>query len=735
MPDAPVPALDAALTAKLADFARGCKAAARAVSLYPGGHPAIASTLGRLTQLTASLTEGGPFTLQVRPGTLHVGDAAPVKPDPAIVELSELLRRQLIGRLTLTTGADAESWRTLLMLLARPPEEVRADGGIAHLWATAGGPSIELQQIDYAEVLRDKRGDAATLDRIIAAALAGPQLELDDSAMRTLLDIVGDPARFDELITKLETETGDRGVEVRMAAFLNLLRGLTEYVGRAAPEKLEGVLRQMSQAAGRLTADGMLELLDRSTKPEAMAGSINVVNAVVDRMSDATVAHFVSSSVIQERGASERLAQAFQTLVPNNDRQRQLLALAEQDVAASPLGQEAMFADLWTRVETMLTSYSDASFVTDAYARELSNARTRATEVEATNDDPPERIGAWVSTVNDSALRSLDQQVLVDLLALEMDPSRWRDIADTVVAHAEDLVRVGYFDTAWYLAEQVATQSAEQDGRRPHAAAALERFGRGPMMKHVAKHLRSVHDEGYERFGRVCHAIGPAIIPPLAEGLSAEQDARSRRRLRDILVGFGAAGRESVQQLMNAPNWEVRRTAAYLLREFGGTEGLRELQPLLSDSEPLVQHEAIQALILNGSDAASQILLQALTATTGRPRQTLIKELTTTRDERAAPLFCYLVRHLDRRAFPAIHLAAVEALGTFGGPDAVEALKDALQKGDWWAPLKTRRVRAAVAQALRRIGTAAAIEALRDASEHGAFGVRSAAKAELTRLT
>src|SRR5438093_1590383 len=292
MPDAPVPALDAALTAKLADFARGCKAAARAVSLYPGGHPAIASTLGRLTQLTASLTEGGPFTLQVRPGTLHVGDAAPVKPDPAIVELSELLRRQLIGRLTLTTGADAESWRTLLTLLARPPEEVRADGGIAHLWATAGGPSIELQQIDYAEVLRDKRGDAATLDR----------------------------------------------------------------------------------------------------------------------MSDAAVAHFVSSSVIQERGASERLAQAFQTLVPNNDRQRQLLALAEQDVAASPLGQEAMFADLWTRVETMLTSYSDASFVTDAYARELSNARTRATEVEATNDDPPERIGAWVATVNDSALRSLDQQ-------------------------------------------------------------------------------------------------------------------------------------------------------------------------------------------------------------------------------------------------------------------------------------------------------------------------------------
>jgi len=33
-------------TARLIDFARACKAAARAVLLYPAGHPAIAATLG-----------------------------------------------------------------------------------------------------------------------------------------------------------------------------------------------------------------------------------------------------------------------------------------------------------------------------------------------------------------------------------------------------------------------------------------------------------------------------------------------------------------------------------------------------------------------------------------------------------------------------------------------------------------------------------------------------------------
>src|SRR5207245_6834221 len=125
-----------------------------------------------------TLTASGPSRLEVRPHSIHVNDAAPAKPDAAIVELSDVLRRQLVGTLTLNHGADTESWRTLLMLLSRPVDEVRADGGIASLWATAGGPSMEIVEIDYAEVLREKQGDAAAADRIIAAAMSGAQLAL-----------------------------------------------------------------------------------------------------------------------------------------------------------------------------------------------------------------------------------------------------------------------------------------------------------------------------------------------------------------------------------------------------------------------------------------------------------------------------------------------------------------------------------------------------------------------------
>ena len=71
--------------------------------------------------------------------------------------------------------------------------------------------------------------------------------------------------------------------------------------------------------------------------------------------------------------------------------------------------------------EKLLTSYSDESFVSDEYGRELSSARTQAIDVEQISDDPPERISAWLTTVATSALRALDLTLLLDLLRIEED--------------------------------------------------------------------------------------------------------------------------------------------------------------------------------------------------------------------------------------------------------------------------------------------------------------------------
>ncbi|HEY4349722.1 MAG TPA: HEAT repeat domain-containing protein, partial [Paraburkholderia sp.] len=81
-----------------------------------------------------------------------------------------------------------------------------------------------------------------------------------------------------------------------------------------------------------------------------------------------------------------------------------------------------------------------------------------------------------------------------------------------------------------------------------------------------------------------------------------------------------------------------------------------------------------------------------------------------------------------------IYAAAVDALGTSKLPEAVDALKTALQQGELWAPMRTRRLRAAAATSLRTIGTPQALDALREASAHGPRGARAAARTQLALI-
>src|SRR6184192_3022873 len=112
---APEP-LDAADTARLMEFARACKAAARAVILYPAGHPAIAATLGRIAQITSPAALTAPLRLTVLPDSILLDDRPPARTDAAIVELATLLHSHLIGQLIVHPGGDVDAWRSFLLL-------------------------------------------------------------------------------------------------------------------------------------------------------------------------------------------------------------------------------------------------------------------------------------------------------------------------------------------------------------------------------------------------------------------------------------------------------------------------------------------------------------------------------------------------------------------------------------------------------------------------------------------
>lgn len=735
MPPPAPDALPADLAFRLTEFARACKAATRSVSLYPEGHPAIISSLSRLVDTATRATAGGPLTITVLPDALLVDGRSAARPDAAVGELAGLLHQHLVGELRVLGGADATAWRTFLLLLGKTTEELLSEGGIARLWSTSGGTHLQIREIDYAEVLRERKsGIEAAWEGIVAHCLSGNTTDLDPETMRALLEIAGDSERLAELTTRIDDDAGRMGgARAQARALVRLFRALAASALACAPGQLDEVLDNAAQASGRLSPDVMLELL---TERYQGGTEMDVVGQVVDRMSDATIAGFVASSVINERGATARLAQAFQALVSDEARRESLVEQAQAEVAHTPLGRDVSFEDLWQKASSMLLSYRDEKFVSSDYARELSTARAQAVDVEKVSDDPPERVAAWLATISEAELRGLDLQLLLDLLRIEEEPEKWKAVVDPVVAHIDDLVLLGDFESAVPLAQALASNAepGAPAGRRPAANAALERLATGHLMDHLVGHLRTIDDEVFEHVKALCHAIGAAVIRPLAEALAAEDRGRAFRRLTDVLVSFGSRGRDAVEQLKNSANPAVRRTAIYLLRAFGGNDALPELAPLLDDADVNVQREAIRAIVTIGTTEAYTLLERGLTGGSERSRDAILSALGGMRDERALPLFLHIVgRREYRRTARKVYVSALEVLGSMGGADAIAGLARALDEGEWWAPFRTAAIRSAAAAALRQAGTPEAMAALQTAASDGSRGVRNAARQQLAR--
>lgn len=720
-------------SATLAEFARATKAAARSVSLYPATHPAIRASLARVAGASARLTVAGEVALTVLPDAIGIDRRMPpARPDAAIGELAALLHERLVGELRIQRDADASDWHALLLLLARSPEDLFGDGGIARAWAATGRGHFDITEIDYAEVLRERAGagHSAAWDRIVAFCLHGDGASIDDASLTAVLDTLADASQFRALLEKFDAAAGEGAtVGQRAAALLKLLATLADALEQRRPDALAPMLQSAAESVGRLTPEMVLALIGEARQGAPRESAL--IENVVARMDDTSIAGFVSTSVAAEHGATERLALAFEALVPEVERKERLLDQARHDLESGPIGQEAGFDELWKDAAGMLMSYSDKNYVSAEYGRELSGARAQALEIERVSDDPPERVQAWLSTVSDAAIGSLDLALLLDLLRVENDPGQWRAVAAIVAREIERRTVLGDVARIEPLLAALVHERSEE-GRpllRQPAAATIEALATGQLVRHVVLQLRKADDSDVESLYRLCHTIGPTVVRPLAEALAVEEHNRAIRRLRELLLGFGAAGRQSVEQLKSSSNPAVRRTAIDLLRVFGGDEALPELASMLDDADPQVQRESIRAIVQIATPDAYLVLERTLVGSRSA-RETILQELIAMRDDKTVPLLCHVLDHTTPRGRLAqVHVQVIEALGGLTGrPESTRTLRDVLYGGDWWAPVRTATLRQAAATALRRIGTSDSLGILEEAAVKGSRGVRNAAR-------
>ncbi|MEQ1908488.1 MAG: HEAT repeat domain-containing protein [Vicinamibacterales bacterium] len=727
--------------ARLAEVARVFKAAARSVTLYPNGHPTIETTLSRLTQLTNPPALTSPLRIGITPGNLLI-DGLPVgKPDAVISDLASLLHSHLVGELTVLPGGNAAAWRRLLLLIERAPDEVRADGGIARLWAEAGASHVELREIDYAAALRERwSGAEITWERVVGNCLKGDDIDIPPEFVSAFLQADTRTEAITDAFTAVEKTNADAAnLASRADTLIKLAGGVAKSVASRSPDHVEPVMRELSAALGRLSPEMLASVIQRLRQKAAGIdpGTGAVVEGMVEGMTDATISAFLARNTGAANASGfaapvERVVQAFQALVWDGTRRERLVSLAQQQ-AQEAAGHDPNFEGHWRDVaQKLLKQYDDQSYVSESYALELMRARTQAVQIEQLKEDPSEQVEAWVSTVATSELRKLDIALVVDLLTIEKEPERRESLVQPVLALLKDLLMVGDFDAIETMLAALCTRGPGDAEPSAVERTVLERLPTGATVQHLVGHLATIDESHLEQVKRVCVTLGEPVVQPLTEALAIEDRTRIRERLTETIVGFGHIARQHVEQLKESPDAAIRRTAIYLLRELGVSEAPPELNELVSPSDARAQQDAVHAVIRVGTNRAYRMLVQALTTVSPVSREAIMQAVGNPRDERAVPLLLHILEHVDHAGeLGWAYERSIELLGHLRHTAAVPAMVTVLQRGEWWAPRRTAQLRATAATALGRIGTPEAIAALTTASLSGPRGARKAAAAQL----
>lgn len=723
--------------ARLVDFARACKAATRIVALYPPSHPSVQTALNGVVRAGATLTADGRLTITVLPDNLLIDGRALGRSDPAVADMAAVLHAHRVGELAIGVGMTANGWHAFLSIVARASEDLRAEGGIRRVWLAGEGGPIDIREIDYAEVLRERSTgtDTVTWDRIIDRCLGGEgAADLDDRLSAALHEIALDPDRLADFLARLEHSPGIESAERRARVGVQMIRGLAARIARGPHASLEPVLDNLARVSTGLSPELVLALVSGpGLEPYGPEAPMDLGAAIRSRLSDDQIAGFVASAVIRDQGATARLAQAFQALVRERGPQTGVLDAAAA-LVADGMPDGSGFDQLWASAVEMLTSYSDTPFVSDAYARELTRARTQAVDVERASDDPPARVAAWLATVGDDEVGQLDHVLLRDLLRIEDQPDAWTEVLDVALARIERWVLVGDVRQAHDLLGAITSVAAAPDAPFAGiAASGLDRLIAGDLPANLVSFVRQAPDSDMALITAFCQAVGAGLVGPLAEALVHEDTGRTVRRLRDILITFGALTRAHANGLRSSPNPSVRRAAVDLLRAFGGDETLPDLRSLLDDADTQVQREALRAIIQIGTDEAFATLEHALTSGAPRTREAIMLALASLRDERAVPLLVYILCHTSHRgAFEAVYTSALDALGRLAADDAqsVTVLRSVLFRSEWWAPFRTARLRLAAARALAG-GVGQGRRVLAEAAAHPSRGIRVAARTAL----
>ncbi|WLT33036.1 HEAT repeat domain-containing protein [Geothrix sp. PMB-07] len=207
--------------------------------------------------------------------------------------------------------------------------------------------------------------------------------------------------------------------------------------------------------------------------------------------------------------------------------------------------------------------------------------------------------------------------------------------------------------------------------------------------------------------------IGEPMARHLTHRLGDETDRARRGRLVEAVRSLGPTALPTLLESLESPAWYLVRNALTLLSDLGAADCVPAIIPHLRNPEPRVRRTAVRALWKLGGPVAEPHLLARMKDTDVETMQEILFALGQLRSEAGLPQIEELA--LDKRVLERIRIQALDTLGHIASPKALPTMLECIKRKGFFGGGESQPIRLAAARAMAALGSPEALNALKKA--------------------
>jgi hypothetical protein len=621
----PGPTNNFALPREISEFLTELANAYQKHTMYPDGHPLLATAAdGLIRKLATLFEERSAIALGVSPDRLII---AGIATDPAMGMLREFaarLHRRNIGAIKFYKGVEPAEIVSVLRAMSRE------SGPLDEALLTLRWAHVRLQPLTYGQLELVGPGEQGPS----GAGSWASRLWLDLS--RAAMEQEGEPSpsapQPTEVAQAIDARKSDPDYAQKIIGFFTDLTDACRARGGADALALQGHMSRLITAMAPETLQCLMELETSEEQRRKFMTDISQALAV-----DAVMDLVQAAAAATSRSLSPALVQLLTKLATH----------AESAGNEVRIHAESAFREQVTELIEGWEDYERHDPAPEDYRRTLERLPTPARATA-----PPRR----AQTCEPSR---------VVMTSLEID-----SLTEATERATDAMVHNGEIGPLLVLLEKA-----------PHPAAAAALSQRVITVDALTRAL-AARPVDWTAVRQLALGVGADGIPLLFDALSDTDDQGTRARLVELLGGLdGAAGDLALKRLHDAP-WAVQRSLLTLIAQlpvlpegFSATEFIRH-----DDSR--VRHDAVK-ILLGGATTRTRAICEVLVTEDPMLLRLAIGAAAENCPAAAVPLIIRLLKEGDLEA--ATRPVAIRAIAPVAIPMTLECLeRQTLTRGRWF---------------------------------------------------